>query len=120
MAVPLSPHGLLAATGGFDNHVYLWALRKGRLIERLSKHQDCILSLCFSKDSALLASGCAGEKICIWDTVRKQLVQRIETHGQHVLYVRFDPDNSILPRQISSSHATVLPHTGHRDGRSNS
>ncbi|CAL0322812.1 unnamed protein product [Lupinus luteus] len=54
-------------TGGIDNDVKVWDLRKGEVIMTLQGHQDMITGMQLSPDGSYLLTNGMDCKLCIWD-----------------------------------------------------
>src|SRR5262249_55252835 len=57
----------LAATGGWQNDVYLWEVASGRVRHRFVGHQNPAYGLAFSPDGKLLAAASSEAPVFVWD-----------------------------------------------------
>ena len=62
----ISPDGEKAATGGGDDHAYVWDVKTGEILSSLSGHKDSIVQVHFSSDGSLLASADMSGLIQVW------------------------------------------------------
>ncbi|KAB5512740.1 hypothetical protein OIU85_003116 [Salix viminalis] len=54
-------------TGGIDNDVKVWDIRKGEVTMTLEGHQDMITGMQLSPDGSYLLTNGMDNKLCIWD-----------------------------------------------------
>jgi Prp8 binding protein len=76
-AVCSSSNGEYLFTGGIDNDIRVWDIRKNTVIHRFQGHQDIITHLCVSPDGSFLLSNSMDNIVCIWD-IRQQGTFSIE------------------------------------------
>jgi microtubule-associated protein-like 6 len=63
-----SPNGEILAIGSFDNKIYIYGVNDGyNLLATVSKHQNFIRALDFSKESDWLMSNCAGMELMFFE-----------------------------------------------------
>ncbi len=72
-SVAFSPDGNILATGGTDNQVYVWEIRKdelyliGEKLAAFTEHTKPVTSVVFSPDGKTLASSSQDKTIQLWD-----------------------------------------------------
>ena len=54
-------------TGGIDNEIRVWDLRKGAILRTLQGHQDTITHLCLSPNGSFLLSNSMDDTARVWD-----------------------------------------------------
>lgn len=95
-SLSLSGDGRLAATGGDDNLVYVWAAGESRLLFALEGHKAAIRSVDFSPDSRCLASGSEDGVIRIWSATDGRLLRTIKAHDKKMTAIQFSPKGTTL------------------------
>lgn len=88
--------GDVLATGGDDHQIRLWSVNDGRLIVRLSGHQDWVRALDFSPANDTLASAGDDGEIILWSLATRQPVVRIPRVGHALCDIAFSPDGKWL------------------------
>ena len=119
--VRFSPKGDIVASGGRDNNVKLWSVKRKKLIATLVGHKQTVFGLSFSSDGSKLASASEDQTIQVWDVdqiVKKWNANRtsssalkieksdatLEGHSKAVRWVEFQPSkNSTTPQIIASA-----------------
>ncbi|KZT57669.1 WD40 repeat-like protein [Calocera cornea HHB12733] len=71
-AVSIHPTQPLAASGGEDDLGYVWDLRTGEVITKLSGHEDSVVAVEWSADGEMVATGGMDGKVRIWRRVGKE------------------------------------------------
>ena len=89
-------------SGGIDNQVHLWDLRRGDLLFKLSGHSDTITGMCLSPEGSRLLTNSMDNTLRVWD-VRpfvsggrelKQLLGVQHTFEKKLLRCTWTPDGS--------------------------
>lgn len=71
MSVSFSPNNELLASGGDDNTIRLWNVKRGELKQTLEGHSNVVRSVGFSLNGELLASGSDDRSIVLWNAYGK-------------------------------------------------
>ncbi|KAK3444238.1 hypothetical protein EUGRSUZ_L00018 [Eucalyptus grandis] len=112
-------------TGGIDNDVKVWDIRKGEVTMTLQGHQDTITGMQLSPDGSNLLTNAMDCKLCIWDmrpyTPQNRCVKIMEGHQhnfeKNLLKCGWSPDGSkvtagsadrMLPGHMGSVNETVF------------
>jgi cell division cycle 20-like protein 1 (cofactor of APC complex) len=80
-----SPNGNTLASGGNDNKVYLWNLKKQEAEARIDSHKAAVKALAWSphQQNLLLTGGGSSDKtIKIWNTLSMTMISEIQTESQ--------------------------------------
>lgn len=110
-SVTFSPDASVLATGGHDNTIYLWEVRKdelyiiGDLINTFTGHTDVVSSVVFSPDGNILVSGSHDHTVRLWDVQTGKLMKTHTEHKGGVNAVDYSSDGSILAS--GSSDGTI-------------
>lgn len=114
--VRFSPEGDIIASGGIDNKVKLWDVKRKKLIATLSEHKQSVYGLSFSSDGSRLASASEDQTIKVWDVHKivkmwkanpdspleiEKSDATLEGHSKTVRWVEFQPLKN--PKNISPS-----------------
>lgn len=94
----LSPDNNYIASGGNDNQLLLWDIRKMKLLGSLGEHEAAVKALawCPKKRSILISgAGTADRKLRIFDTAKCEQLAKIDT-GSQVCNLTFDRDGDSL------------------------
>lgn len=57
LCVAFNPQGTLLASGGYDETLRLWDLRRGVCLKVINAHTEAVTSVDFSADGAMAATG---------------------------------------------------------------
>jgi WD40 repeat protein len=97
-----SPDGKWLAIGDDQGYIHLYDARKGSLVIKLENwslgqlQANPINSLCFSRDSQILAVG-SGDGLCrIWDVNSMKKLNTLKGHNKPIYSVCFGMDDQIL------------------------
>lgn len=94
----LSPDNNYIASGGNDNQLLLWDIRRMKLLGSLGEHEAAVKALAWCpKNRSMLVSGAgtADRKLRIFDTAKCEQVAKIDT-GSQVCNLTFDRDGDSL------------------------
>ncbi len=100
VALAYSPDGKYFVTGGGapteDGEMKLFDSTGKLVFEFKSPHSDTVFGVCFSPDSAKLASCGADKFVKTWEIPSGKLIKAFEGHTHHVLDVGWFPDGKQL------------------------
>jgi hypothetical protein len=94
-AIAWSPDSRYLSTSD-NQRIKIWDVIKGKEIQTLSGHTDCVLSLGWSRDGRYLVSGSCDKTIKVWDIPTGQLLMTLVGHSSGVRTVTFSPDDTLL------------------------
>lgn len=101
-ALAISPDGRLMASAGRENHIDLWSLPDGKLLQTLVGHSGPVNALVISPDGALLASGSDDKTIRLWSLPQgKQLLHLLD------LEVNYNTINGVRYKSVNQYGQTV-------------
>ncbi|KAF4124076.1 COMPASS component SWD3 [Geosmithia morbida] len=93
-----SPKGNMLASGSYDEAVFLWDVRAGRLMRSLPAHSDPVGGIGFSSDGTLVVS-CSTDGLIsrIWDTMTGQCLRTlVHEDNPAVTNVCFSPNGRFV------------------------
>jgi len=84
--------------------IFIWSLKTGRLLDILAGHQGPVTSLCFSPESASLASGSWDKTVRLWDVYEGRGQTDVLPHQHDVLALAFRPDGKQIAASTLDGH----------------
>ena len=87
----------MLVSGSFDEAVFLWDARSGRVMRSLPAHSDPVGGVGFSRDGTMVCS-CAGDGLIrVWDTQTGQCLQTlVHDDRKPVTSVQFVPNSKFV------------------------
>jgi len=104
-AISISPCGRMALSGGLENEIHLWDLRKGELIRSMEGHEGQIHALDFRFDGAFALSASADGTLRYWDLRTGICLKILEGHESEVLDCAIHPSGKVA---ASCGEDTIL------------
>ncbi|CAB4262059.1 unnamed protein product [Prunus armeniaca] len=109
-------------TGGIDNDIKVWDLRKAEVMMTLQGHQDMITGMALSPDGSYLLTNGMDCKLCIWDmrpyAPQNRCVKIMEGHQhnfeKNLLKCSWSPDGSKVTAGSSDRMVYVWDTTSRR------
>lgn len=108
MVLCFSHDGLFLASGGYDDLVVLYDLRKG-VSTRLEGHTDRVFGLAFAPDDKTLVSTSWDGSIRFWSLANKQVALMLTPEGGGENSVAFSPDGNLMATCGSDGTARLWP-----------
>ncbi len=109
-----SPSGSLLASGGFDDSLKVWDVRKGRPFLEIAAHGDPVTSVSFSDDSSMVLTSSYDGLIRIWDTENGRCLKTlVDDDNPAVAWACFTSNSRyILTATLDSCLRLWCPTTG--------
>jgi WD40 repeat protein len=127
VSVAFSPRGNVLASGSFDEAVFLWDVRAGRLMRSLPAHSDPVCGLDFCLDGTMVVSCSTDGLVRIWDATTGQCLRTlVHEDNPAITSVCFAPGGHyVLAWSLDScirlwdyvSGAVKKTYQGHRNSR---
>ncbi|KAL1884296.1 hypothetical protein VTK73DRAFT_3280 [Phialemonium thermophilum] len=96
-SLAFSPKGNILASGSYDEAVFLWDVRAGRLMRSLPAHSDPVSGVDFCRDGTLVVSCSTDGLIRIWDTSTGQCLRTlVHEDNPAVANVCFSPNGRFV------------------------
>ncbi|KAK3394462.1 WD40-repeat-containing domain protein [Podospora didyma] len=104
-SLAFSPKGNILASGSYDEAVFLWDVRAGRLMRSLPAHSDPVSGIDFCRDGTLVVSCSTDGLIRVWDTSTGQCLRTlVHEDNPAVTNVCFAPNGRfVLAFSLDSS-----------------
>ena len=96
-SLAFSPRGNMLVSGSYDEAVFLWDVRSGRVMRTLPAHSDPVSGVDFLRDGTMVCSCAADGLIRIWDSGTGQCLRTlVDEDRKAVTSVRFSPNGKFV------------------------
>ncbi|KEF59879.1 uncharacterized protein A1O9_04727 [Exophiala aquamarina CBS 119918] len=96
-SLAFSPKGNMLVSGSYDEAVFLWDVRAGRIMRQLPAHSDPVGGVDFVRDGTMVCSCAADGLIRIWDAGTGQCLRTlVDEDRRPVTSVRFTPNGKFI------------------------
>jgi COMPASS component SWD3 len=96
-SLAFSPKGNMLVSGSYDEAVFLWDVRAGRIMRQLPAHSDPVGGVDFLRDGTMVCSCAADGLIRIWDAGTGQCLRTlVDEDRRPVTSVRFTPNGKFV------------------------
>jgi COMPASS component SWD3 len=96
-SLAFSPKGNMLVSGSYDEAVFLWDVRAGRVMRKLPAHSDPVRGVDFLRDGTMVCSCSSDGLIRIWDASTGQCLKTlVDEDRKSVSSVRFTPNGRFL------------------------
>lgn len=104
-SLAFSPKGNMLVSGSYDEAIFLWDVRAGRIMRQLPAHSDPVGGVDFIRDGTMVCSCASDGLIRIWDSITGQCLRTLVDEGRKpVTSVRFTPNGKyVLAWTLDSS-----------------